>query len=497
MSRNVAMAFNVLGGSVRSFLPVPHRNLSQDASFWTVAIIIAICLFFRTATDLFSSNRNWFFNEYGMTSFAGELGLIAAAAAVIATFSGGLRGRTVFAYLVACFTIYTILDFLLYLCSLLVFFKFGQPPDVALWMTWGAVLAWSLLAAFRTGFNLEQASKTRFGCFTALSLVIVLFSTPTVPLFTGYNQADSRVDLFYFARLLLSQNDKSAENQSRDEISRPSPNWEKVMSEQNDMIDKRVAELAKTEPDVPHAYFIGMAPYASQDVFRRELSASKQIFETHFNARNRTLILQNHIETTDVLPIASATNLNRAAEKIASKIDKERDVVVLFVTSHGSVDMASVDFYPLPLNDLTPAAIKTALDLTGAKNRVFILSACHSGSFVDDLKDDHTVIIAAAREDRTSFGCSNEREWTYFTNALFNHGFRQTRDLSKAFNIAKALVATWEKRIDAKPSEPQIYVGKEVGKVWARMIPHFDTSVSEPLPTPETAEGVRKADLLQ
>ena len=48
------------------------------------------------------------------------------------------------------------------------------------------------------------------------------------------------------------------------------------------------------------------------------------------------------------------------------------------------------------LNSLTPARLTKALDQAGIKNRVLILSACYSGSFVPPLSNENTMILTAS-----------------------------------------------------------------------------------------------------
>jgi hypothetical protein len=68
-------------------------------------------------------------------------------------------------------------------------------------------------------------------------------------------------------------------------------------------------------------------------------------------------------------------------------------------------------------------------------------------------------VLTAARADRTSFGCSNERAWTYFGDALFNRALRRTHDFAAAFEEAKRTVDGWERGQKFTPSEPQMAGG--------------------------------------
>jgi hypothetical protein len=100
------------------------------------------------------------------------------------------------------------------------------------------------------------------------------------------------------------------------------------------------------------------------------------------------------------------------------------------------------------------------LDRSGIRNRVVVISACHSGSFIQTLADQRTLVIAAARADRSSFGCADKRKWTYFGDAYFNRALRRERSFRKAFERARKLVERWEARERLVPSLPQMLGGE-------------------------------------
>lgn len=54
------------------------------------------------------------------------------------------------------------------------------------------------------------------------------------------------------------------------------------------------------------------------------------------------------------------------------------------------------------------------------------------------------MVITAARHDRTSFGCADENDFTFFGKAFFKESLPTSASFSEAFNSAKALVAKWE-----------------------------------------------------
>ena len=110
-------------------------------------------------------------------------------------------------------------------------------------------------------------------------------------------------------------------------------------------------------------------------------------------------------------------------------------------------------------NLLTFYVLKDMLDRSGIKWRVLVISACYSGSFVDALKDERTLVVTAAAADKTSFGCSNENDFTYFGDAYINTALREDFSFVAAFERAKDIIARREAAENLIPSEPQIYLG--------------------------------------
>ncbi len=88
--------------------------------------------------------------------------------------------------------------------------------------------------------------------------------------------------------------------------------------------------------------------------------------------------------------------------------------------------------------------IATIFDREGIKNRILIVSACYAGVFVTRLATPDSVILTASDDKNPSFGCSNERDWTYFGNALFNENLGAGVSLEEAFANAKVKVSKWE-----------------------------------------------------
>jgi hypothetical protein len=227
------------------------------------------------------------------------------------------------------------------------------------------------------------------------------------------------------------------------------------------LLQQALAGLKTGKTGQPQLFFVSFAGWGPQAVFKREALAVRELFDARFGTKGHSLALINHASTVKEVPIASSDNLDKALVHIGGLMHKDEDVLFLFLTSHGKKNVFAVERPGgLPPDDLTPESLKAILDRSGIKNRVIVLSACHSGSFIPTLADPSTLVIAAAHADRTSFGCEDQREWTYFGDAFFNQALRNERSFERAFAKAKTTIAQWEQQQGLIQSMPQIAGGE-------------------------------------
>ena len=244
----------------------------------------------------------------------------------------------------------------------------------------------------------------------------------------------------------------------------PSPASEAVMSAQQELFDKALGDLEDERHGVTDLYFVGFAPYAGEDVFRKDMEVARELFDERFDTQGRSILLINNPRTVLAEPMATVTNLRATLKEVGATIDRDDDVVMVFLESHGGRDHhLAAEFPPLELDQLTPEILRASLDEADIKWRIIVVSACYSGGYLDALKDDFTLILTASAADRTSFGCGTESNATYFADALFQHALRFEDSFVKAFAKAKEHIAEREKEQKVSPpSDPQIYVGDEM-----------------------------------
>jgi len=167
----------------------------------------------------------------------------------------------------------------------------------------------------------------------------------------------------------------------------------------------------------------------------------------------------------DKEPIANTYNLARAIDHVGRQMNATDDILFLLLSSHGGRNAElDVQLDSLPLRDLNVNDVRRYLDEAGVRWRVIVISACFSGSFIDTLADDQTLVITASNAEQPSFGCSSDRELTVFGDAYFKHALTPEVDFVQAFNQAATLVRTWEQERELPFSHPQISVGTEIAK---------------------------------
>ncbi|MGE0499740.1 MAG: C13 family peptidase [Rhizobiaceae bacterium] len=245
---------------------------------------------------------------------------------------------------------------------------------------------------------------------------------------------------------------------------------DEALSKQGDMIAAAVSELTPERPSTRDVYFIGVAGWGDQDVFRKEVRAVRSLFERSFGAADRALSLVNHAETLKVAPLATNDTIEATLAAVAGVMDPDEDLLVMFLTSHGE----QWDGFNLLLNGAELGRLKTAqfarmLGATRIRNRVIIVSSCFSGQFVPALAEENTLLITAAASDRASFGCTSTADWTYFGEAFFKVALPKHKKFAPAFEEARKRIEDREKREGFTPSVPQIRVGERIRKVLDEM----------------------------
>lgn len=206
-------------------------------------------------------------------------------------------------------------------------------------------------------------------------------------------------------------------------------------------------------------YFMGVAGFADQNVFRSEINKVRELFDVRFGTSGRSLSLINNAYSWLDEPIATKTSILRGLKRIGQQMNADEDVLFLTLSSHGNQDIIQLANPPLAMENLDAVWLREALDASGIRWRVIVVSACYSGSFIDELASPTTVVITASAADKPSFGCTNTAEMTYFGQAFFAESLRSNTSFESAFKDARIRVHERESVMGFEPSEPQMSIG--------------------------------------
>lgn len=238
---------------------------------------------------------------------------------------------------------------------------------------------------------------------------------------------------------------------------------ESVLYAQPHLLEEALDRVKPGRPGVQEIFLLAVGGHGGQDVFLREVQSVEALFHERFDTAGHSVILVNNPGTVSVRPIASVTALARSLAVIGQRMNRDEDVLVLFMTSHGSPEYRfDLSLWPYRFDDLTPERLQEMLQEAGIRYQVVVVSACYSGGFVLPLSSNNSLVISAARGDRNSHGCSHEADWTFFGRAFFDEALRRTLSFEMAFDQARRTVAEREAAEGLEASEPQIAIGNGI-----------------------------------
>ena len=220
-----------------------------------------------------------------------------------------------------------------------------------------------------------------------------------------------------------------------------------------------VALSISTLHAVEDAHKIGVVSFGlfgDQGVFRSEATGAAEIVASRFETGPIDVQYNSKKDGS-----ATIEGLARSLQLAASRLDAEKDVLFLILTSHGSPDGLAIKA-GRRTQTLTPSGLAEMLAKTRVRHKVVVISACYSGVFIPRLANPDVMVITAADADHPSFGCQDEANWTYFGDAFFNVTLRQADSLRDAFVTARALVRKRELREHFEPSNPLMAGGANV-----------------------------------
>ena len=358
-------------------------------------------------------------------------------------------------------------------CASLILMRAGVMDNAAPWVYWSAWLfpaVWGTLAeltAMMRAGDRELPARAKAVYAVALATAITCWLAP---------------------------NGQYWHAPHKEEAAEPEPIrfTQDVIELQGQLMEEQIDALKSQRPGIIDMYTLTFAPYEGEEVFRRESRMVNEVMAKRFDAAGRGLQLLNHREHLEDMLWATPTNMERAIAGIAGKMDKEEDVLFIHLTSHGARNgELAANFWPLDAEIVTPADLRKWLDEAGIKHRVISISACFSGSWIEPLESDDTLVMTAADANHTSYGCGHKSPLTFFGRAMYDEQLRDsTLSFEQAHAAARKIIERREKEAgkDDGYSNPQIKVGSKIRpyleKMNARLalMPHARPTVPHPRP---------------
>jgi Peptidase C13 family len=240
---------------------------------------------------------------------------------------------------------------------------------------------------------------------------------------------------------------------------------QELLELQPQLLQSKLKALAGERRGVVDVYAITFAPYAAEGVFQRESDLVATVMRQRFGAAGKTIQLVNHESTIREWPWATPLNLQRAIARAAQLMNRDEDILFIYLTSHGAKDgQLSAEFWPLAIDSVTPAMLRHWLDDAGVRFRVISVSACYSGSWIEPLAGPGTLVMTAADADHTSYGCGSRSPLTFFGRAMFDEQLRHTWSFEQAHAAARTVIEQREREAGKSDgySNPRIRVGAQI-----------------------------------
>ncbi|HVQ68681.1 MAG TPA: C13 family peptidase [Bradyrhizobium sp.] len=431
--------------------------VDRSVGIGTVLLFAVVAAVSEAANQYLTAEGAAAFSQYGINSI---IAAIAVCAAVTLLFVS--RDRAV---VLARFLALSALVF--WLQTVVVHLPFKPrdlPPGtwllvILLLVTWWVGAAIAILRGAGVG-SYQSPTIRGFGI-----AVVSLLAVAAMPSFPTFASRDFDLSTYNLWELASAKFRKGGEETTAEvdaaaiELSQPS------------LLEAEIKKLLPERKGTTDIYAIGIAGWSDQDVFTKELNGGLSILKTSLGLDRGAIRLVNNRDTLETSPVASRTNFAAAVHAVAGVMNKDEDVLLVFITSHGGPTGVGLVLADAFSSVLSPDHVASVLDREGIRNRVVIVSACYSGVFAKRLASADSIVLTAADESSPSFGCSNEREWTYFGDAFFNQSLNEGVSLEQAFEDAKVKISQWETRDELPPSSPQGHFGAVISEKLAKLKP--------------------------
>lgn len=219
------------------------------------------------------------------------------------------------------------------------------------------------------------------------------------------------------------------------------------------------AKAGMVQDTAPRLLFAGVAMNDQTTAFRNDVLLAESVARK-VDRKAIVFKLVDPVPGQDAdLPYAIRENIANVLQKL-SELARPQDKVMVLLSSHGTEGFLSVQAGKQPLGVASVADLRRWLESLGDRPTLLIISACHSGSFIEPLRKPSRIILAAAAKDRSSFGCQPKSDNTFFIKELLRQP--TLLNLSTREMMHQATLGVTELEVKMKlspPSSPQYFYG--------------------------------------
>lgn len=237
--------------------------------------------------------------------------------------------------------------------------------------------------------------------------------------------------------------------------------------------DLLLDNLDRIDEGRPRLFFIGLALWGGERWSGGDILRMQEITARIYPAfRPIPFVFSNEAVTAPAdMPSFDPLMLDKTIALVRAKA-APGDLLVIAASSHGAPGRLSNRIGTQNQRPVDAAFLIRRLRRLGDLHTLLMLSACHSGSFAEILEREdfrRVMVVASARSDRTSFGCSPAETSTWFVRALAQASRElatgaQPPGWSAVMERARQIVSEWERNWALDASMPQLWIGKDADR---------------------------------
>ncbi|WP_253868779.1 C13 family peptidase [Microbulbifer sp. THAF38] len=257
----------------------------------------------------------------------------------------------------------------------------------------------------------------------------------------------------------------------RAQANMPSAQAETRLYSESNRLQNAIDSLAPQRPGVRDVYTLLVGGDGTSPVFARELDWVVERLDEAFGIEKRVLRLSNGGGYS--FPLATRTSIQESLNALDQLLDPQEDLLFVHLVSHGARNGdLKIAEGKMPLMDLSVADGKKWLDNLNAQYQWIVISACYSGQWIEPLSTPNRIVFTSAADNRTSFGCSDDSQRTWFSAALYGNALQHgTKDPKAWFNTANQKVTEMEKEQGIEENShslPQHSIGENFLTWWKK-----------------------------